>query len=50
MEMLSSIDGGMDDDFLEPALESRIFFDVLAEFVERGRADALDLAARQGGL
>ena len=33
--------------FLETALQRGIFFDVLAVFVERGRADAVQLAARQ---
>ena len=32
---------------LETALQGRVFFDVLAEFVERGRADALQFAARE---
>ena len=35
---------------LEPALERRVLFDVLAVFVERGCADAVQFAARQGGL
>ena len=37
-------------DRLEPALERAVLFDVLPELIERGGADALDLAARQGGL
>ncbi|SPE30427.1 conserved hypothetical protein [Candidatus Sulfopaludibacter sp. SbA6] len=35
---------------LEPALEGRILLDVLAVFVQRGGADAVELAARQHGL
>ena len=35
---------------LEAPLQRRIFFDVLAIFVERGRADAMQLAARQHRL
>ena len=37
--------GLLDHDRLEPALECCIALDVLAELVERGRADALELAA-----
>ena len=37
-------------DFLEAALQRGVFFNVLAVFVQRGRADAVQLAARQGGL
>ncbi len=36
--------------FLEAALERGILLDVLAIFVERGRADAMQLAARERGL
>ena len=39
-----------DEHRLEAARERRVLFDVLAVFVERGRADAVQLAARQGGL
>src|SRR5216683_862462 len=35
---------------LEAALEGGVLLDVLAVLVQRGRADALNLAARQGGL
>ena len=35
---------------LEPAREGRVLLDVLAVLVERGGADALDLAAGQGRL
>ena len=35
---------------LEPALERGILFDILAVFVERGRADAVQLAAREHRL
>ena len=35
---------------LEAALEGGVLLDVLAVLGERGRADALDLAAREGGL
>ena len=35
---------------LEAALEGRVLFDVLAVFVERGRADAVQFAARQHRL
>ncbi len=37
-------------DGLEPAFQRRILLDVLAVLVQRRRADALDLSARQGGL
>ena len=39
-----------DHDRLEAALERAVLLDVLAELVERGRADALQLAARERGL
>ena len=35
---------------LEAPFERRIFLDVFAIFVERGRADRAQFAARQGGL
>ena len=40
----------VDRNRLEAALKRRVLLDVLAVFVERGRADDLDIAARQGGL
>ncbi len=40
----------LDDDRLEAALEGAVLLDVLAVLVERGGADGLDLAARQGRL
>ena len=42
--------GRLDDDRLEPPLERTVLLDVLAVLVERGGADALDLAAGQGRL
>ena len=36
--------------FLETPLQRRIFFNVLAIFVQSGRADAVQLAARQSGF
>ena len=39
-----------DEDGLEAALEGGVLFDVLAVFVESGRADAAELAAGEGGL
>ena len=36
--------------FLETALQRGVFFHVLAVFIERRRADAVQLAARQGGF
>ena len=40
----------LDEDGLEAALERGVALDVLAVVVERGRADALQLAAGQRGL
>ena len=40
----------VDHDGLEAALQGGVGFDVLAVFVQRGRADALQFAARQGRL
>ena len=40
----------IDQNCLEAAFECSIFFDVLAIFVQRGRADAMQLAARQHRL
>ena len=37
-------------DFLEAALQRSVFFDVLAVFVQRGGAHAVQLAAREGWL
>ena len=42
--------GRLDQDLLEAALERAVLLDVLAVLVERRRADALQLAARQRGL
>ena len=39
-----------DEDRLEAPLQGGVFFDVLAIFVERRRADAAQLAAGQGRL
>ena len=39
-----------DEDRLEPPLQGRVLLDVLAELVERRRADAAELAAGQGRL
>ena len=39
-----------DQHLLEAALERGVLLDVLAVFVERGRADAVQLAARERGL
>ena len=45
------LEGGLlDHDRLEAALEGGVLLDVLAELVERGGADALQLAARQRRL
>ncbi len=40
----------VDQHLLEAALERGVLLDVLAVFVERGRADAMQLTARQRGL
>ena len=40
----------IDHDLLEPAVERAVLLDVLAVFVERRRADALQLAARERRL
>ena len=42
--------GLIDQHGLEAAFERGVLFDVLAVFVERGGADAVQLAARQHGL
>ena len=45
------LDGGLaDEHFLEAAFERGVLLDVLAVFVERRRADAVQLAARERGL
>ena len=45
------LDAGLvDHDGLEAALEGGVLLDVLAIFVERGRADAVEFAAREHGL
>jgi hypothetical protein len=46
----SLVAGRFDDDRLEAAFEGAVLLDVLAILVERGRADALDLAARERRL
>ena len=48
--MVSSTVGSFDQHFLEAALERGVLLDVLAVFVERGGADAMQLAARERGL
>ena len=47
---MSSTVGSLDQHRLEAALERRVLLDVLAVLVERGRADAAQLAARERGL
>ena len=42
--------GLADEDLLEPALQSGVFFDILPVFVQGGGADAVELASRQLGL
>uniref|UniRef100_A0A0N4ZZD3 NDK domain-containing protein n=1 Tax=Parastrongyloides trichosuri TaxID=131310 RepID=A0A0N4ZZD3_PARTI len=45
------LDGGFgDEDRLEATGQGRVLFDVLAVFIQRGGADTVQLAARQGGL
>ena len=36
-----------DINWLEPALERRVFLDIFLIFIERGRTDAMQFAARQ---
>ena len=48
--MVSSTEGSFDQHFLEAPLERGVLLDVLAVFIERGRAHAVQLAARQRGL
>ena len=50
MAIVASTERLADQDLLEAALERGVLLEVLAVFVERGRADAVQLAARQGGL
>ena len=42
--------GLLDQHFLEPALKGGVFFDALRVFVERGGANAVQLAPGEGGL
>ncbi len=45
------LDGGFrDEDRLETTGQGRVLLDVLAIFIQRGGADAVQFAARQGGL
>ena len=48
--MVSSTVGSLDEDRLEAAGERRVLLDMLAVFVERGGADAVQFAARQRRL
>ena len=48
--MVASTRRLVDQHLLEAALERGVLLDVLAVFVERGRADAVQLAARERGL
>ena len=48
--MVSSTVGSADEDRLEAPRQRRVLFDMLAVFVERGRADAMQFAARQRRL
>ena len=48
--MVSSTRRLADEDRLEAALQRGVLLDVLAVLVERGRADAVQLAARQHRL
>ena len=50
LDRLAARTGRLDDDRLEAPLEGAVLLDVLAVLVERGGADGLDLAAREGGL
>ena len=50
MEIVSSTRRLVDEDRLEAAGEGGVLLDMLAVFVERGRADAVQLAARQRRL
>ena len=50
MAMVSSTEGSFDQHLLEAPLERRVLLDVLAVLVERGGADAVQLAARERGL
>jgi len=54
-QALEDLDGVLDRglvhvDLLEPAQQRAVLFEVVAEFLVGGRADAADRAARQGGL
>ena len=48
--MVSSTDGSSTRDLLEAPFEGGVALEVLAVLVERGRADRLELAARERGL
>ncbi len=48
--MVSSTVGSADEDRLEPARQRGVLFDMLAIFVQRGGADAMQFAARQRGF
>ena len=48
--MVLSTDRLVHQHFLEAALQRGVLLDVLAVFVERGRADAMQFAARQRRL
>ena len=50
MLIVSSTVGSLDHDRLEAPLERRVLLDVLPVLVERGRADGVQLAARQHRL
>ena len=55
LEAAQDRDGVLDRRFadeygLEPPLERGVFLDIFAIFVERSRADAVQLTAREGGL
>ena len=47
---MSSTVGSLDEHRLEAARERRVLLDMLAVFVERGGADAMQFAARQRRL
>ena len=50
IEIVSSTVGSLDEHRLEAPRQRRVLLDVLAVLVERGRADAVQLAARQRRL
>ena len=47
---MSSTVGSLDHHRLEPPRQRRVLFDILAVFIQRGRADAVQLAPRQRRL